>query len=94
MDDKEKPNDEATILDLEEASPVEEVLIPDEPVHLNEELCNKLLDLPLPKVFLTRAGVKSFCMEHMVLLGKMDPCRLEETQNISMIVTCMNVNIT
>ena len=46
-------------MDLEEASlTVKEVSIPAEPVHLNEELCDKLLDLPLPKVSLARAGVK------------------------------------
>ena len=51
-------------IDLEEASsPFEELSITAEPVNLNEELCDKFLYLPLPKVSLIRVGVKSLHME-------------------------------
>ena len=73
------PGDEDVIMDLEEASsPVEEVSIPAEQLNLNEQLCAKFLDLPPPKVSLSRAGVKSACMEQIVILGKIDPLRLND----------------
>ena len=79
MDDNENPDNEEIIMDTEEASStVEEASIPDEPSHLNEELCNKFLDFPPPEVSLARAGVKSFCIEQMILLRKMDPRSLKE----------------
>ena len=79
MDDNEKPDNEEISLDLEEASSlVEEASIPAEHAHLNEELCNKLLDFPPPKFSLPRSGVKSLRMELMVFLGKIDPRRLKD----------------
>ena len=60
MDDNENPDNKHMMLDLEESSsPVEEASLPDEPTHLNEELCDKFIDLPPPKVSLPRAVVKS-----------------------------------
>ena len=79
MDDNEKIDDENVTIDLEEvASPIEEVSILSEPVNLNEELCDKLLDFLPTKISFSRAGVKSSFLEQMVLLGKMDPRRLKE----------------
>ena len=79
MDDKEIQDNEDAIMDLEEkSSPVEEASIPAELVNLNEVFSNKLLDSPPPKVSLSRAGVKSACMEQMVILGKIDPRRLND----------------
>ena len=64
MDDSETQDNEDAIMDLEEASsPIEEVSIPAEPASLNDELCDKLLDLPQPKFSLSRAVVKSVRME-------------------------------
>ena len=53
------------VFELEEATEV--------PLNTNEVLCNKLLNLPSPKVTASRTGLKSLCMEHVTLLKKMDP---------------------
>ena len=63
MDDNEKLDNEGITLHLEEASsPVEKASIPAETVHLNEELCDKLLNFHPPKVSLARTCVKSSCV--------------------------------
>ena len=48
------------------------------PSNTDESSCNKLLNLPFPKVALARTGFKLTCMEQMLLLGKMDVYRLKE----------------
>ena len=52
------------------------------PANIYEVLCNKLLNLPFSKVALVRTGVKSTCMDQVLLLGKMDARMLKDkTEN-------------
>ena len=63
-------------LELEDASTTEEAPTPVATASLDSLLCHKFLDLPAPKVALSRTGVKSMRMEQMLLLRKMDVRRL------------------
>ena len=56
----EEQDDGDKVFELEEASStVDEVQTPGVPANADEVLCNKLLNLPSPKVSLSRAGIKS-----------------------------------
>ena len=59
---------------------IEEVPTPISTASLDSAACQKLLDLPAPKASLLRAGIKSACMQQVLLLGKMDVCRLMKKQ--------------
>ena len=62
--------DRDKVFELEDASTTEEV--PNHVATLNSALCQKLLDLSAPKLFLSMTSVKSMCMEQVLLLVKMD----------------------
>ena len=79
--DNEEQDDRDIFFELEESTQtVDEAQTPVTPVNMHEVMCNKLLNLSSPKVALSRTGIKSMCMEQMLLLGKMDPLRSKELQ--------------
>ena len=77
--DNEEQDDLNAVFELEEATEtVDEVQNPVASTNLDEASHDKLLNLPSPKVSTSRAGVKSACMEQMMLLMKIDPKRLKD----------------
>ena len=61
--------------------------------NANEASCQKLINLPSPRVALGRTDVKLTSMEHMLLLIKMDALRFMENQNTRAIFMPMNASI-
>ena len=77
--DDEEQDDLNEVFELEEEIEiVDGVKTPVASINLNEALCDKLLNLPSPKVSASRTGVKSACIKQMMLLKKMDPKRLKD----------------
>ena len=75
----EEHDDGDRVFELKEVwSTVDEAHTPVAPANMDEVLCDKLLNLPSPKVALSRTGIKLMCMEQMLLLGKIDPRKLKE----------------
>ena len=67
----EEQDDEDRFCELEEASETaDEVQTHVVPANIEKVLCNKFLNLPSPKVSLSRIGVESTCMEQTMLLKK------------------------
>ena len=77
--DNEEQDDVNRVHELEEATEtVDEVQTPVASANADEALCDKLLNFPSPKVSLSGTGIKYTCMEHIILLKKMDPRRLKD----------------
>ena len=77
--DNEEQDDLNRVRELEEATEtVDEAQNHVASTNADESLCDKLLNLPSPKVSVSRAGIKSMHMEQTMLLKKMDPKRLKD----------------
>ena len=76
--DNEEQDDLNAVFELEESTwIVDEVQTPVAWTNLDELLCDKLINLPPPKVSVLRSGIKSQHIENMTLLKKIDPKRLK-----------------
>ena len=67
------------VCEFEEASETfDEAQNPVASANADEASCDKLLNVTLPKVSVSRAGVEFACIEQMMLLKKMNPRRLKD----------------
>ena len=78
---------------MEDVSTTEEVPKSVATASLDSALCQKLLDLPAPKAYLVRTGVKSVHMDQILLFGKIDVLRLMKILEKNTIVARVNANI-
>ena len=77
--DNEEKYDLNEVFELEEETEtVDEVQTTISSTNADKALSDKLLNLTSPKVSALRVGIKSMCMEQMMILKKMGPKRLKD----------------